>query len=279
MKNKKINIFGGNGFIGSRYCQLTSNIIKNDRNDYQIKSDNVVYFISTISNYNVLTYPFLDIETNLTILINVLESCNKNSNLVFNFISSYFVYAANDSPVLENDHCDPKGFYSITKRTAEQLLESYCRTFNLKYRIIRLSNVLGKQKLTDKKPNSIQELLSKIRNNKDIDLYDCGSHLKDFIHVDDVVGAINSILDKGNTNAIYNVGLGKSYSILELLQNYRDNIGSNSNFGCREPSEFHKNVQQIKNFKMNINKLKNLGFAHKYDSLDKIVEQLCKQSY
>lgn len=279
MKNKKINIFGGNGFIGSRYCQLTSNIIKNDRNDYQIKSDNVVYFISTISNYNVLTDPFLDIETNLTILMKVLESCNKNSNLVFNFISSYFVYAANDSPVLENDHCDPKGFYSITKRTAEQLLESYCRTFNLKYRIIRLSNVLGKQKLTDKKPNSIQELLSKIRNNKDIDLYDCGSHLKDFIHVDDVVGAINSILDKGNTNAIYNVGLGKSYSILELLQNYRDNIGSNSNFGCREPSEFHKNVQQIKNFKMNINKLKNLGFAHKYDSLDKIVEQLCKQSY
>ena len=279
MKNKKINIFGGNGFIGSRYCQLTSNIIKNDRNDYQIKSDNVVYFISTISNYNVLTDPFLDIETNLTILMKVLESCNKNSNLVFNFISSYFVYAANDSPVLENDHCDPKGFYSITKRTAEQLLESYCRTFNLKYRIIRLSNVLGKQKLTDKKPNSIQELLSKIRNNKDIDLYDCGSHLKDFIHVDDVVGAINSILDKGNTNAIYNVGLGKSYSVLELLQNYRDKIGSNSNFGCREPSEFHKNIQQIKNFKMNINKLKNLGFNHKYDSLDKMVEQLCKQSY
>ena len=73
MKNKKINIFGGNGFIGSRYCQLTSNIIKNDRNDYQIKSDNVVYFISTISNYNVLTDPFLDIETNLTILMKVLE--------------------------------------------------------------------------------------------------------------------------------------------------------------------------------------------------------------
>lgn len=269
-----INIFGGNGFIGSRYCQLTSNIIKNDRNDYQIKSDNVVYFISTISNYNVLTDPFLDIETNLTLLIKVLESCNKNSNLIFNFISSYFVYAANDNPVSENDHCDPKGFYSITKRTAEQLLESYCKTFNLKYRIIRLSNVLGKQKLTDKKPNSIQELFNQIRNNEDIDLYDCGSHLRDFIHVDDVVGAINSILDKGYTNTIYNVGLGKSYSVLELLQNYRDKIGSNSNFGCIKPSEFHKNVQQIKHFKMNIDKLKNLVFNHKYDSLDKIVDQL-----
>ena len=38
----------------------------------------------------------------------------------------------------ENALCDPKGFYSITKRTAEQLLISYCETFNIKYRIVRI---------------------------------------------------------------------------------------------------------------------------------------------
>ena len=50
----KINIFGGTGFIGSKFCELyPDQVIINDRDDYKTKSDNVLYFISTIDNYNV----------------------------------------------------------------------------------------------------------------------------------------------------------------------------------------------------------------------------------
>ena len=51
----------------------------------------------------------------------------------------------------ESDYCDPTGFYSITKRAAEQLIISYCNTFNLKYRILRLTNIIGEN---DKKVSS-----------------------------------------------------------------------------------------------------------------------------
>ena len=68
-----LNIFG-KGFIGSEFYKLYPDAIVNDRNDYEIKTDQVVYFISTIDNYNVLTDPHLDIDTNLTTLIKVLES-------------------------------------------------------------------------------------------------------------------------------------------------------------------------------------------------------------
>ena len=136
-----INVLG-KGFVGGRYAELTPKVIVNERNDYEVKSNEVLYFISTIDNYNVHTNPYLDIETNLTTLIKTLESC-KGKDVTFNFISSWFVYGDVPLPAKETAHCDPKGFYSITKRAAEQLLISYCETFGMNYRILRLPNVLG----------------------------------------------------------------------------------------------------------------------------------------
>jgi nucleoside-diphosphate-sugar epimerase len=151
-----INVLGGNGFVGSRYRELTENVVINAKYDYNVKDDSeVVYFISTVDNYNVHTNPYLDIETNLTTLVKTLESC-KDKNVTFNFISSWFVYGDVELPAKETSYCDPKGFYSITKRTAEQLLISYCETFDIKYRIIRLANVLGKSdSKVSKKKNAL----------------------------------------------------------------------------------------------------------------------------
>ena len=115
-----ITVYGGNGFIGRSFCEsIESN--KMDRNGIcpPTGTKTVIYFISTIDNYNVLTNPYIDIETNLIHLIRVLESC-KDRDIDFIFISSWFVYGEVDLPAKEDSYCNPKGFYSITKRTAEQ---------------------------------------------------------------------------------------------------------------------------------------------------------------
>ena len=69
--DNKINVFGGTGFIGSRFCEVYSDqVVVNDRNDYKTKNNNVLYFISTIDNYNVHKDLHIDVNTNLTILLN-----------------------------------------------------------------------------------------------------------------------------------------------------------------------------------------------------------------
>ena len=91
-----------------------------------------VYFISTVDNYNVHTDMHIDINTNLNVLMDVLKSFRESSpDAVFNFISSWFVYGNVPLPAKEDSHCNPRGFYSITKRAAEQMLISYCETFGL----------------------------------------------------------------------------------------------------------------------------------------------------
>jgi nucleoside-diphosphate-sugar epimerase len=272
-----INVLGGSGFVGGRFCELTPNTLVNERHDYHVKSNNILYFISTVDNYNVYTDPFIDIETNLTTLIKTLETIGNRQvgNVTFNFISSWFVYGNVPLPAKETATCDPKGFYSITKRAAEQLLISYCETFGLNYRILRLSNILGPQdKKVSKKKNALQYMINQLKNNEDISLYDGGNTYRDYLYVDDCVDAINLILEKGDLNTIYNVGSGYPTYIGKVIEYAKEQLNSTSNIGNIPPAEFH-NIVQTKNMVLDTTKLQLLGFKPKYSSYD-IVNTLIK---
>jgi nucleoside-diphosphate-sugar epimerase len=260
-----ISVFGGHGFVGSRYCELTKNVIINDKYDYEVEpgTTDVVYFISTIDNYGVHVNPQNYIDTNLTTMLRVLESCRKKG-ATFNFISSWFVYGDVELPAKENSYCDPKGFYSITKRTAEQLIISYCETFKMNYRIFRLGNVLGKtDNKVSKKKNAFQYMVNEIINNRDIELYDNGEVYRDYIHVDDVVSAINLLLNRSNLNEIYNIGNGVKVYLREAMEYVVEKTGSKSLLKSREAADFHKIVQS-KDMVLDVSKLKSLGFIPKY---------------
>lgn len=270
----EINVFGGSGFVGSRYCELTPNVIVNERDDFGIKTKDVLYLVSTIDNYNVLTDPYIDIDTNLLALIDTLHNRPKEiEDLTFNFISSWFVYGNVSLPAKEKALCDPKGFYSITKRTAEQLLISYCETFGIKYRILRLANVLGPQdhKVSAKK-NALQYMIGKVKNSEDINLYDGGHVFRDYIYVDDAVEAINLVLEKGEVNEIYNIGNGVPIYVGDVMKKVKNKTGSTSTFNNINTVDFHKTVQ-AKNMVLDVTKIKNLGYSPKYN-IDQIIDIL-----
>jgi nucleoside-diphosphate-sugar epimerase len=276
--DKKINVFGGKGFVGSKYCELTPNVINNDRNNYTVSTEtnDVVYFISTVDNYNIHIDPYLDINTNLTTLIKVLETCKENKEITFNFISSWFVYGNVPLPAKESSLCDPKGFYSITKRAAEQMLISYCETYGLKYRILRLCNVLGKDdNKVSKKKNALQYMISEILENRDVNLYDNGMVYRDYMHVDDVVNAINLVITKGELNQIYNIGSGIPTYIRHAMEYALQASGSTSFLNSIPPAPFH-DIVQTKNMVMDNTKLKELGFTPKYNLYQTIDSLLYK---
>jgi len=284
MAIKTVNVFGSSGFVGNAYCEQAKEfVIRNDRNDLLAHSSNVVYFISTVDNYNVHTNPHLDIDTNLVTFMKVLESFKdlvereKPNTHCFNFISSWFVYGKdsgfgeNARGIPETDSCDPKGFYSITKRCAEQLLMSYCETFNLNYRILRLGNVLGSgDKKVSAKKNALQYLINQIKDNKPVDLYDDGYFYRDYIDVRDCANAIDLVVNNGELNAIYNIGNGTPQTFRELLEYTVQATGSTSELRTIPQKEFHKKVQSSRSFYMDNTKLKTLGYEPKYDIFETI---------
>ena len=81
----KLSVFGSKGFIGSRFTDLyPDDVIEIEREECKAKSSNILYFISTIDNYNIHNDLHIDIETNLTKLMKFIEA-NKKEDLVINF--------------------------------------------------------------------------------------------------------------------------------------------------------------------------------------------------
>ena len=265
----KINIFGATGFIGSQFynCYKEYCIIQ-EKDDNIPKSNNILYLISTVDNYNVFDNPNLDIDTNLSKLVEVLKNC-KDKNITFNFVSSWFVYGKlKNLPAKETYTCNPSGFYSITKKCAEDLLISYCNTFNIKYRILRLSNVYGNTDINASiKKNALQYLVMRIKNNDPIDLYNDGNFTRDYIHVTDACRAINLCIESAGLNEIINIGSGKKYKFKKLIDFLIKMTDSKSIVSSKDPSEFHKLVQ-VKDMYLDVAKLKRLGFKENFNIFD-----------
>jgi nucleoside-diphosphate-sugar epimerase len=276
------SVYGSHGFIGSELCK-DEDFIHNEPNKYDFKNKlpadypDIVYCISTVHNYHVVdNNPYVDIATNLNHMMSVLQAnrLKYGNDFTFTLISTWFVYGDVQLPAIEDAHCDPKGFYSITKRTAEQLLISYCDTFGIKWKIIRLCNVLGAgDGKVSKKRNALQYMVQTLCAGGEIDLYDVDC-LRDYVHVEDAASAIRLIAQRGEFSEIYNVGCGVGSSIHHLvnvahrLSNYVGKINL-----VAVPT-FHKLVQ-VKDMYLDNTKLLQLGWTSKYTP-EAIVEILCK---
>lgn len=272
--NNKISVYGSTGFIGSTFSNLfSSKVIKISRENRIPQSNNILYFISTTTNYNVFDNLHLDINTNLNLLMEVLQYC-KNKNITFNFVSSGFVYGLDVIDAKETDIPDPRGFYSITKRTAEQLLISFCETFGCKYRIFRLANVYGTDKTISSKKNVLAFLINKIKNNENIELYEGGYVLRDYMHVEDVCRCIHHLIENSSENEIYNVASGNPRYFRDVIElAFQELSTSTSQIISVDTPDFYSKTQ-AKNFSLNIEKLKKIDFSP-IISLEFGIKQLC----
>jgi nucleoside-diphosphate-sugar epimerase len=262
-----ISVYGATGFIGSTFCNMfPESVITVPREKRVPQSRNILYLISTISNYNVFDNIHLDVDTNLTVLLDVLQHCKEN-NIIFNYVSTGFVYGPDIVYAKEDDPCDPRGFYSITKRTAEQLLISYCKTFDIKYRIMRIANVYGQDKTVSSKKNVLGFLVGLMKENKPITLYNDGQDLRDYMHVSDICRALKLVIDNGEVNEIYNIASGDALPFREIIETVKNILGSQSELLSVETPKFNQ-IAQAKNFALNADKLKSLGFEQEISLLD-----------
>ena len=269
-----LSVFGGTGFIGGKFCQLyPDKVTLVPRDGRNPPTKDVLYFISTTTNQSVFKDLHVDIDTNLTLLMDVLSNC-RDKDITFNFVSSCFVYGNDVLDAKETDCCNPTGFYSITKRSAEQLLISYCKTFDIKYRIFRIGNVYGLDPTITPGKNVLGYMIGLLKQHKDIKLFDDGDYKKDYMFVEDICRAIKFLIKKSETNQIYNVATGSSMTFKDILLTASDMVSSRSEF---IPVPFPKEQEylQVKNMTLNIDKLSSMGFLPKM-SFDEGLNQMCE---
>ena len=268
-----ISVYGSTGFIGGQYLKMYSDIvIPIARYQDTPESKDILYFISTTHNYNIFTDPHKDVDTNITKLISVLEACRKsNPDSVFNFVSSWFVYGMNCTlNTKETNLCDPTGFYSITKRAAEQMIICYCNTFGMKYRIMRMTNIIGESDSgVSAKKNAIQYMIGLLKKNEIVKLYDDGCNIRDFMYVDDACRAIDVCVRNAPINEIINISNSEPVSIGEIIRYSKEKLASQSQLISIDTPHFHK-IVQVKDVCLNNDKLRSYGYESSINTMDGI---------
>jgi dTDP-glucose 4,6-dehydratase len=263
-----LSLYGSTGIIGTYYKNLFP-IHEIDRNSLSPLTKDVLYLISTTDNSTFKTNPFLDVNTNLVELIKRLDASRKEGVKTFNFVSSWFVYGPDHDHPNEEVVCNPNGFYSITKHTAEKLLVEYCTAFGINYRILRLGNVYGGPDQGTTKRNALHFLIEQLRQHKDVTIYLNLS--RDFIHILDTCRAIEFICNHGKLNTIYNIGTGQSKTLGYCLDKAKTLLKSTA---CVFRSDVPIGYNQAVRFTLDCTKLQTLGFKPLI-SLEEGLTDLC----
>lgn len=114
----------------------------------------------------------------------------------------------------------PSNVYGVTKVAQEQLLEVWCRAFNIDYTVVRLQNVYGPGQSLYNAYTGIMTLFGRLaKAGESIPLYEDGLMLRDFVYIDDVARAIVQASRKAGADLkIYDIGSGKANTIRQAAQ-------------------------------------------------------------
>tara|TARA_A100001011_G_scaffold114944_1_gene121581 strand:- start:1923 stop:2948 length:1026 start_codon:yes stop_codon:yes gene_type:complete len=161
------------------------------------------------------------IHTNINGTFNLLEALRflkkKKINPKLIHISTDEVYGdiKKKSRSSEKSKYEPSSPYSASKASADHLVKSYIRTYNLKAVISNCCNNYGPYQFPEK---LVPKIILNILNNKELPVYAKGHNSREWIHVDDHCEALFRLYLKGKNGENYNVGSNVNLRNIDLIK-------------------------------------------------------------
>lgn len=129
------------------------------------------------------------------------------------------IYGVPQQPSITETHpTRPISTYGCGKLMIESALRTLSTGGEWSYSILRASNPIGKYQSPEKGQGLVATAVRAAFLGVPIDIWGNGDALRDYIDVRDLCSAIDTVLrPQGRQEAIYNVGLGKSFSVNEMV--------------------------------------------------------------
>jgi len=289
--DKRCLVIGGSGFIGSHLLgvlvpsgkSITSldrsevsairkiggvSYVTGDYSDEELienllsEHDEVIHLAYASQPNTSFDDPFFDLSQNLPPTIQLFDIASRYGVRVLFVSSGGTVYGESIATPISEDHpTRPISPYGVTKLTLEKYAHFYAVTRGLNVVYVRPANPYGEGQRPFTGQGFISTAMALALQGKPIDIYGKHGAVRDYIYIDDLIEGIMTVLDKGKSNEVYNIGSSMGYSNLQVIDEIKKILGY-SGMGI----EVCHKLERPFDVKVNIldtGKLKSLGWTPK----------------
>lgn len=300
IKNKKVAVTGGLGFIGShiveRLCTDNQVIVVDNESTGKIENiehldlENIDVVMGDITEIKLeevfegcdfilhqaalpsvprsIKDPLSSNKANITGTLKVLIAARDCGVLKVVFASSSSVYG--DTPTLpkvETMPLNPRSPYAVTKATGELYCQNFTEIYGLPTVCLRYFNVFGPRQ----DPNSqysavIPKFITSIIHDKPPVIFGEGKQSRDFTYVTNVVEA-NLLSAESKETGVFNVACGRRIVLNDLVMMLGVMLGKEV-----EPLHADPRPGDIKHSLADISKAESFGYRPKSNFLDELEE-------
>ena len=259
IKNKKILITGGAGFIGSHLTEVLANndneviVLDNLLRGNKIPTDtfkkiefhkqdvcdfdavlnaskgcDLIFHLAAILGVDIVAdNPMETMETEVIGTQNVVKAALQNNVAKIIYASTSGVYGHNaiEKSVTEEILVDPRTSYAMAKRYNEIYLASLYEEKGIDCICLRFFNVYGPRQ--DNRM-VVPRFLEQSAAGESMTVYGSGMQTRDFTYIDDTVRSTIELADKVNGFEIFNVANEKEMDILALAHKIKEITNSDS---------------------------------------------------
>ena len=235
---------------------IKNNLNKENKIFDLLKKNNISIIIHLAAQAGVrhsLKKPMDYVQNNIVATTNLMEAARKYNKIKhFLLASTSSVYASSvKMPFNENDPADfPLQFYAATKRSTELMAHSYSHLYGIPFTILRFFTVYGPYGRPDM---ALYKFTKNIINNKKIEVYNNGNHVRDFTYVTDISISIKKLLNKiPKNNEKFNIDHKISFNSKAKIRFL--------NIGNGDPKELQDYISKIEKYTKKKAKINYLPF-------------------
>ncbi len=199
-------------------------LLDKDKIYKHLRYKKIKYIINLAAQAGVrysIDHPKSYVESNINGFFNILELSRKLKVQHVLYASTSSVYGDTKKfPISEDFETNsPLSIYAASKKTNELLAFTYSNIFKIPITGMRFFTVYGPFGRPDM---ALFKFTKSILNNKKIEVYNNGKHVRDWTYVDDVVNAIIKLLNKKSKenipHQIFNIGGNNPTKLLDFIK-------------------------------------------------------------